>query len=69
MCHGFMVFCYIHSLFDVGLTQNPVDHESVSIACHVGLHVGFPIIQTSFVPETLKLWCKVKWDSLGIFHQ
>jgi hypothetical protein len=49
MCHGFVVFCQIHGLFDVGLMQNPVDHETVSIACHVGLHVGFSTIQTPFV--------------------
>ena len=31
-----------------GLTQNPVDHETIFIACHVGLHVGLLIFSNFF---------------------
>ena len=36
--------------FEVGLTQNPVRVETLSIACHVGPHVGFPIHSSFIVP-------------------
>ena len=34
-CHGHPIFCYIH-LFEMGLTQNPVDHGIVYIAFMLG---------------------------------
>ena len=33
-------FCLRPISFEVGLTQNPVDHEKLYIAFHVRLHVG-----------------------------
>ena len=56
-------------LVEVGLTQNQVHHELLSITYHVGLHVlAFSTIQISVVPWASKLMCKVNWDGLGIFH-
>lgn len=33
-------FCVKTHLLEVGLTQNLIDHEISSMACHVGIHVG-----------------------------
>ena len=44
-CHGLPVLCRTH-LLEVGSIQNPVDHKTSSIACHVGLHLGLSSIQT-----------------------
>ena len=48
----------VESPSEVDLTQNSVDHETLSIACHVGVHVG-SIINSNFLghlgPQALKL--------------
>jgi hypothetical protein len=39
--------CVRHaSLFWVGLSQNPKDHEIFSNLCHVGIHMSFATIET-----------------------
>jgi hypothetical protein len=42
--------CHAH-LLEVRLTKIPRDHETLSIVCHVGLHVDF-----SFMKSSLGLW-------------
>ena len=34
-------------VFEVGWMHNPVDHETFSVACHLGLHVGFSSFRLS----------------------
>ena len=36
-----------HLLEVLGLTQIPGDHETLSIVCHVGLHVDFSSMKSS----------------------
>ena len=38
-------------LFEVGLTQIPGDHETLTTSCHVRLHVGFSIHLNFFGPS------------------
>jgi hypothetical protein len=49
--------------------QNSGDHETLSCACHVGLHVGLSSIQTSLIPSAFNLYCKVMWVGLCVFNQ
>ena len=45
------------------MTQNPLNRETLPIACHMSLFIHLNILG----PVPLKLKCKVKWDGLNIF--
>ena len=40
--------------FEVGLTQNSVDHETFSISYYIRIHAEFSSTQTSLVHKALK---------------
>ena len=46
LCHA-LPLLYLTILCQMGLTQIPICHETLSIACYVALQVGFSSIQTS----------------------
>ena len=48
-CHSLLVLCWTH-LFQVSLTQNPVDHETLYIPYHVGLSIGLFIYSNFLSP-------------------
>jgi hypothetical protein len=54
------------------LYKNPVDHETLSIACHVRLHGGFHVVFSTILPqvvlEALKLLCKIKTAMVDILR-
>ena len=39
--------------FEVGLTQNPVDHETLSISFQLGLYVGLVMHSNFLGPQAL----------------
>jgi hypothetical protein len=47
-------------LLEVGLTKVPGDHETLSIVCHVGLHVDFSSMKSSLGLYTFTYVCEVK---------
>lgn len=67
-CHDLLLLCEIQ-LPEVDLTQIPVDHEILFIASHVGVHICLSIHSKCLVSEALKLYNKLKWAGLGLFHQ
>ena len=49
--------------------QNPVHHETLSIACHVGPRVDVFIYSNFLGPSRPQAHSvNVKWDGLVIFH-
>lgn len=48
-CHGLPNLCSTHH-FKMGLTQIPIDHGTLLIACDVRLHVGFSSYPTFLGP-------------------
>jgi len=60
--------CHAHFL-EVGLTKIPGDLETLSIVCHVGLHVDFSSMKSSLGLEAFTFVCEVNLDGLHPFNQ
>ena len=51
------------------MTQNPLDHETLSTCGHVGGHLDFSFIQFFWISCALKIYFKVNLDRLGLLDQ
>ena len=54
---------------EVVLKNNPSDHETWSIRCHVGIQVDFTSILHSHTPLVPQAECEVNLDRLHLLHQ
>ena len=48
-CWWISNFVFRPHLYEVDLTKIQVDHQTLSMACRLGFHVGFSSIHTSLV--------------------
>ena len=56
-------------LLEVGLTKILRDHETLSIIRHVGIHVDFSSMKSSFSLWAFTFVCEVNLDGLRPFDQ
>ena len=63
--HGLPVLCWDY-LQEVVFENNPSDHETWSIWCHVGIHVDFTSILYSILLWSLKCCVKQTWTGSTI---
>jgi hypothetical protein len=61
-CHGLPLLCWVY-LQEMVLKNNPSDHETWPIWCHVGIHVDFTSISHSRTPLVPQAPCDVNWTS------
>ena len=67
-CLGHRVLCQAY-LQEVIFENNPSDHETWSIWCHVGLHINFTSILHSLTMLVPQAYCEANLDQLCLFHQ
>ena len=67
-CHGLPVSCQAY-LQKVVFENNPSDHETWSMRCHVGIHVDFTSIMHSHTLSVPQAQCEANLDRLHLSHQ
>jgi hypothetical protein len=60
---------YLYYLQDVVFENNPSDHETWSIECHVEIHVDYTSILHSHTPLVPQAECEANLDRPRLFHQ
>ena len=60
--------CHAHPL-EVGLTKILGDHKTLSIVCHVGIHLDFSFMKSSLGLYAFTFVCEVNMNGLRPFNQ